>query len=234
MHEANHHSAHAFGAVRLGDPVLDRYLEFVEARARHNTVLATASDLKAFFAIVDKVPADVTPADVLSAPSLSSESPRGMDVSSDWRTVSRVWRPGRSRGACRRCRDCSAISCCVAMRPPTPFPGVWPHEEWDRGGRLIRSPPHGLHGPRPPVGDELWLKRVRQRVPRSSSGTPDERVKDGGDELERAEGPLGYSGSAGRRESRGDDHHHLGVVADEGRGDLRVRWGCVGRSWRCA
>ena len=51
--------------VRLGAPVLDRYLEFVESCARHNTVLATASDLKAFFATVDKAPADVTPADVL-------------------------------------------------------------------------------------------------------------------------------------------------------------------------
>jgi site-specific recombinase XerD len=51
--------------VRLGDPVLDRYLEFVESRARHNTLLATASDLKAFFRVVDKPPATVTPADVL-------------------------------------------------------------------------------------------------------------------------------------------------------------------------
>ena len=65
MHKPNHHSARASGVVRLGDPVLDRYLEFVESRARHNTVLATASDLKAFFAIVDRAPADVTPADVL-------------------------------------------------------------------------------------------------------------------------------------------------------------------------
>ena len=52
-------------SVRLGDPVLDRYLEFVESRARHNTLLATASDLKAFFGVVDKAPAEVTPADVL-------------------------------------------------------------------------------------------------------------------------------------------------------------------------
>ena len=44
--------------------LLDRYLEFVESRARHNTVLATASDLKVFFTVVDKPPVDVTPADV--------------------------------------------------------------------------------------------------------------------------------------------------------------------------
>lgn len=65
MPARNHHSARASRAVRLGDPVLDRYLEFVESRARHNTLLATASDLKAFFRVIDKAPAEVSPADVL-------------------------------------------------------------------------------------------------------------------------------------------------------------------------
>ena len=50
---------------RLGDPLLDRYLEFVESRARHNTLLATASDLRAFFAVVSKPVPEVTTADVL-------------------------------------------------------------------------------------------------------------------------------------------------------------------------
>ena len=50
----------------MGHPVIDRYLEFVEARARHNTLLATASDLRVFFTSVDKEPADVTVDDVLS------------------------------------------------------------------------------------------------------------------------------------------------------------------------
>ena len=45
--------------------MLDRYLEFVECRARHNTLLATASDLKAFFRVVEKPPGEVMPADVL-------------------------------------------------------------------------------------------------------------------------------------------------------------------------
>ena len=52
--------------VRLGHPVLDRYLEFVEARARRNTLLATASDLRVFFTEVDKEPADVVVSDVLA------------------------------------------------------------------------------------------------------------------------------------------------------------------------
>jgi integrase/recombinase XerD len=65
MPVGNHHSERRLRGVRLGDPVLDRYLAFVEARARHNTLLATASDLKAFFRIVDKAPAEVSAADVL-------------------------------------------------------------------------------------------------------------------------------------------------------------------------
>jgi site-specific recombinase XerD len=52
--------------VRLGHPVLDGYLEFVAARARLNTVLATASDLKIFFSVVGKEPAEVTSSDVLA------------------------------------------------------------------------------------------------------------------------------------------------------------------------
>ena len=44
--------------------VLDRYVEFVAARCRPNTVIATVSDLRVFFAVIDKDPAAVTPADV--------------------------------------------------------------------------------------------------------------------------------------------------------------------------
>jgi integrase/recombinase XerD len=52
-------------ATRLGHQVVDRYLEFVEARARHNTLLATVSDLRVFFTEVDKEPQDVVVTDVL-------------------------------------------------------------------------------------------------------------------------------------------------------------------------
>ncbi len=51
-------------AIRLGHPLLDDYLAFVAARARVNTWLATAYDLKVFFAVVAKPPAEVTAADV--------------------------------------------------------------------------------------------------------------------------------------------------------------------------
>jgi integrase/recombinase XerD len=46
------------------DAVLARYVEFVAARCRPNTVLATVSDLRVFFSVIDKDPVAVTPADV--------------------------------------------------------------------------------------------------------------------------------------------------------------------------
>ena len=51
--------------LRLGHPEVDRFLEFVAARARPNTVWATAYDLKVFFSVVDVDPLEVTTADVL-------------------------------------------------------------------------------------------------------------------------------------------------------------------------
>lgn len=48
----------------VGEPLADRYLEFVAARCRPNTLTATASDLRAFFAVVPKAPPDVVTADV--------------------------------------------------------------------------------------------------------------------------------------------------------------------------
>jgi integrase/recombinase XerD len=52
-------------ASGAGDAV-ERYLVFVAARCRPNTVLATRSDLWAFFSVTDKDPVEVTPADVLA------------------------------------------------------------------------------------------------------------------------------------------------------------------------
>ena len=44
----------------LGDPLVDRYLEFVAGRCRPNTLRAVAFDLKMFFTVVDKDPVAVT------------------------------------------------------------------------------------------------------------------------------------------------------------------------------
>jgi integrase/recombinase XerD len=49
---------------RLGEELVDRYLEFVAGRCRPNTLRAVAFDLKAFFTVVCKDPVRVTPADV--------------------------------------------------------------------------------------------------------------------------------------------------------------------------
>ena len=48
----------------LGDPLVDRYLEFVRGRCRANTLRATAFDLKTFFTVVTKPPVEVRPVDV--------------------------------------------------------------------------------------------------------------------------------------------------------------------------
>jgi site-specific recombinase XerD len=67
-------------ALRLGDPLLDDYLAFVGARARTNTWLAVASDLKIFFASVGKSPAEVTTADVFAFLTAQRSPRRGIKV----------------------------------------------------------------------------------------------------------------------------------------------------------
>src|SRR5262249_30366760 len=49
---------------RLGDRLVDRYLDFVAGRCRPNTLRAVAFDLKAFFTVICKDPVEVTAADV--------------------------------------------------------------------------------------------------------------------------------------------------------------------------
>ncbi len=59
-------SSTAAGDARfaLGDPLVDRYLEFVAGRSRPNTLRAVAFDLKTFFTVIDKDPVEVVAADV--------------------------------------------------------------------------------------------------------------------------------------------------------------------------
>ena len=49
---------------RLGDRLVDRYLEFVAGRCRPNTLRAVAFELKAFFTVIPKDPVAVGAADV--------------------------------------------------------------------------------------------------------------------------------------------------------------------------
>jgi integrase/recombinase XerD len=67
-------------ALHLGDPLLDDYLAFVGARARTNSWLAVASDLKIFFASVGKLPAEVTTADVFAFLTAQRAPRRGIKV----------------------------------------------------------------------------------------------------------------------------------------------------------
>jgi integrase/recombinase XerD len=48
----------------LGHPLVDSYLAFVAGRSRPNTLRAVAHDLKTFFTVIDKDPAEVVAADV--------------------------------------------------------------------------------------------------------------------------------------------------------------------------
>lgn len=53
-------------SIMLGHPLVDAYLEFVGARGAVNTWLATAYDLKVFFEVVGKEPAQVGSSDVFA------------------------------------------------------------------------------------------------------------------------------------------------------------------------
>ncbi|MGH8874088.1 MAG: tyrosine-type recombinase/integrase [Acidimicrobiia bacterium] len=66
-------------SIKLGHPLVDDYLAFVAARARTNTWLAVAYDLKVFFSAVAKDPAAVTTADVFMFLK-QQRSPRGPKV----------------------------------------------------------------------------------------------------------------------------------------------------------
>ena len=67
-------------APSLGHPLLDGYLSFVAARARPNTVLATAYDLKVAFTVLDKDPLTVTTRDVLGYIEAQRAPRRGANV----------------------------------------------------------------------------------------------------------------------------------------------------------
>jgi integrase/recombinase XerD len=66
--------------IRLGDPLVDDYLAFVKVRARRNTWLAAAYDLKVFFAVVGKPPEEVTTADVLDFVRAQRQPRHGAEV----------------------------------------------------------------------------------------------------------------------------------------------------------
>jgi hypothetical protein len=90
------------GAVRyrLGDRLVDRYLDFVAGRARPNTLRAVAFDLKTFFKVVGKDPVEVDAADVFEF--LAHQ--RGIGRWCGWPIGNRACLPARWLVGCRRCR----------------------------------------------------------------------------------------------------------------------------------
>lgn len=66
--------------VSLGHALVDDYLAFVAARCRPNTLLATAYDLKVFFSVVPKEPAEVVTADVFAFITAQKKPRRGPKV----------------------------------------------------------------------------------------------------------------------------------------------------------
>jgi hypothetical protein len=97
-----HHRGTELAAITLGHPLLDEYLAFVAARARTNTWLAVASDLKIFFGVVAKEPAQVNASDVFAFLAVSGLRAWASGWCG-WRTARRAWRRARSRGGCRAC-----------------------------------------------------------------------------------------------------------------------------------
>lgn len=108
--------------VRLGMPLIDDYLEFLEGRCRPNTVLAAAYDLRVFFGFVGKPPGEVCAGDVLgfiTAQRSGHASDRLLQpvVASD---EAGGWLPARWRGGCRWCRGsfrtCRLVVMCRRIR----------------------------------------------------------------------------------------------------------------------
>jgi len=72
--------AEVVSAVPTRADVVVRYLEFVTGRCRPNTVIAAGSDLRIFFATIDKHPVEVTPADVFAFIAAQRRGPDGGQV----------------------------------------------------------------------------------------------------------------------------------------------------------
>src|SRR3954471_5067025 len=119
-----HHRGAELVAIALGHPLLDDYLAFVAARARINTFLAVASDLKIFFDVVAKEPAQVNAADIFAFLA-SQRSPRRGEQVVRLEDAEPGWGGGtRGRGG-RRAGSPAGLPVCVACTP-TSRPAVTP------------------------------------------------------------------------------------------------------------
>jgi len=119
---------------RLGERLVDRYLEFVAGRCRPNTLRAVAFDLKTFFMVVRKAPVEVTAADVfvfladqrgdrtvvrLASLSFDLELPGDVAEATDWlfaghQPLLTCWPARTSTGRCRPTGR--AVACAPDLR----------------------------------------------------------------------------------------------------------------------
>jgi len=107
--------------LRLGLPLLDDNLRFQAGRCRPNTVLAAAYDLKVFFSVVDKQPADVRPADVLAFVTAQRSGQPSIDgvLKPVVVTTRPVCRCARCGAGCRSCPGCTRSCTLAATCRPT-------------------------------------------------------------------------------------------------------------------
>jgi integrase/recombinase XerD len=185
---------------RPGHPLLDDYLGMVAARARPNTVLATAFDLKVFFSVVGKQPEEIRDADVLAFIRTQRQPRRGA-------TVVRIedGEAGLSaRTIKRRLASVTGLFEYLVIRGVVPK-NLVPH------GLSTRSPNRG--------GRRVPLIRTPRTMPRvidpDQAPTPYCRVAhapgsgDGaGDAVGRAAALRGPGPAAARRASRGEATVH--------------------------
>ena len=133
--------------ITLGHPLLDDYLAFVAARARTNTWLAVAFDLKVFFDGGGKAAGGGDGRGRVRRSLSAQRAPRRGAGSCGWRMARRAWRHGRSPGGCRACGACmrtcapGRIPACAATRCRRSLAARRPGARRGRGGvPLIRTP----------------------------------------------------------------------------------------------
>jgi integrase/recombinase XerD len=137
--------------VRVGMPLVDEYLEFIEGRCRPNTVLAAAYDLRVFFSVVTKPAAEVCSADVL-------------------RFIT-AQRTGRVQGAVLAsvgaAQECSGVAISTVARRLSIVSGFFAYLQ-ARGDIVANPVPRGLptRRERSRPGQGVPLTRRTRRLPR--------------------------------------------------------------------
>ena len=205
----HHHRGTELAAITLGHPLLDEYLEFVGAAGADNTWLAMAYDLKVFFEVVGKEPAEVDAADVFAF--LAGSARRGW--ASRWcgsRTARRGCRRARSRGGCRASRPVR-VSDRPRRRRRGPQPGAA-----RAGGASPRRSARSRRGAAGPHAADVAAGAVAGRGRRAAGRAADAaRPGDGaGDAAGRAAALRGARLAAARMSTPGE--RRLFIAAGKG------------------